>query len=278
VLWDEATQSVYWTDINRFLIHRYTLKTRSVETWLFSEPATAVLLTSRKDTLAVCLGSGIYLWKPDSGQEPVQIFALPGWPYVRCNDAGVAPGGALWVGTMRNNVEASGRPAEAGGRDGVLYRVDASGKAVEFRRDLAISNTVLWTADRSKFYFGDSTQNCIWSYDYNVAARSISGERPFFQGYERGLPDGSTIDKDGYVWNCRYGGSCIVRISPSGTVDRVIEMPVSNVTNCTFGGEYGNVLYVTSASAEPGKWERFDGGLFAIETNMTGLPENQFQI
>jgi sugar lactone lactonase YvrE len=179
---------------------------------------------------------------------------------------------------MRNNVEATGAPAKEGGRDGILYRVDGAGRAVEFRRDLAISNTLLWSPDRSRFYFGDSIQNCIWSYDYNIGNRSIAGERPFFQGFERGLPDGSTIDKDGFVWNCRYGGSCIVRVAPSGEVDRVIEMPVSNLTNCTFGGEQGNVLYATSASPEAGKWERFGGGLFAIETNTAGLTETEFRI
>ena len=64
--------------------------------------------------------------------------------------------------------------------------------------------------------------------------------------------------------------------APVGKVDRVIEMPVSRPTNCTFGGQHGNVLYVTSASPEPGHWERFGGGLFALETNVTGMAENQF--
>ena len=86
------------------------------------------------------------------------------------------------------------------------------------------------------------------------------------------------MDTDGYLWNCRYDGGCIVRVAPDGTIDRVIEMPVSRPTNCTFGGPDGNVLYVTSASPEPGQWERFGGGLFALETNVTGMPENQFKV
>ena len=53
-------------------------------------------------------------------------------------------------------------------------------------------------------------------------------------------------------------------------------MPVSRPTNCTFGGQHGNVLYVTSASPEAGHWERFGGGLFALHTNVTGMAENQF--
>jgi sugar lactone lactonase YvrE len=276
VLWVRDTQSIYWTDINRFLVHRYLLQDGTVKTWFFSEPVTCVMETSRADTLALSLGSGIVLWKPGSDATPTPLFALPGWPSVRCNDAAVDPAGALWLGSMHNNVLENGDHGEEGGEDGVLYRIDGKGAATEWRRDVGISNTLLWSPDRSRFYFGDSLKNCLWSYEYDLAGGSIRAEQPFFQDFDRGSPDGSAIDTEGYVWNCRYGGSCIVRIAPDGKVDRVIEMPVSRPTNCTFGGPQGNVLYVTSASPEAGCWERFGGGLFAIQTNVTGVDENKF--
>jgi sugar lactone lactonase YvrE len=278
VLWQRDTRCIYWTDINRFLVHRYRLQDGTLKTWFFSEPVTCVMQTSRADTLALCLGSGIALWKPESDAPPTPLFALPGWPFVRCNDAGVDPGGAMWVGSMRNNVLENGASVPAGGTDGVLYRVDSTGVATVFRTELGISNTLLWSPDKSRFYFGDTLQNCIWSYEYDLSSRSICGEQTFFQGFERGGPDGSAMDNDGYIWNCRYGGGCIVRVAPDGNLDRVIEMPVSRPTNCTFGGEDGNVLYVTSASPEPGQWERFGGGLFALETNVTGVNENSFRL
>jgi sugar lactone lactonase YvrE len=278
VLWEQDSQSVYWTDINRFLVHRYTLKDGALKTWFFSEPVTCVLETNRKDTLALSLGSGVALWQPGSDAPPAVLFALPGWPSVRCNDAGVDPGGALWVGSMRNNVKANGDAAPAGGTDGVLYRIEGNGASTEWRRDLGISNTLLWSPDKSRFYFGDTLKNCIWSYEYDLAGRSIRGEQAFFEGFERGAPDGSTMDSDGYLWNCRYGGGCIVRVAPDGKIDRVIELPVSRPTNCTFGGTDGNVLYITSASPEAGHWERFGGCLFALQTNVTGLVENKFQL
>ena len=224
------------------------------------------------------LGSGIALWKPGGTAPPAPLFALPGSPFVRCNDAAVDPGGALWVGSMRNNVRENGDAFAAGGTDGVLYRIDGTGATTEWRRDLGISNTLLWSPDKSKFYFGDTLQNCIWSYDYDLASRSIRGEQPFFQGFNRGLPDGSAIDSDGYLWNCRYGGGCIVRVAPDGQIDRVIDLPVGRPTNCTFGGPAGNVLYITSASPGADHWERFGGCLFALQTNVTGMPENQFRL
>jgi sugar lactone lactonase YvrE len=278
VLWDRDSQSVYWTDINRFLVHRYSLPEDTVKTWFFSEPVTCVLLTNRKGTLCLSVGSGLVLWQPASDTPHVKLFALPGWPFVRSNDAGADPGGRAWVGSMRNNVKEDGAPGESGGEDGILYRVDGTGASSECRRQLGISNTLLWSPDRTRFYFGDTLKNCIWSYEYDVATGNIRGEQPFLQGFERGSPDGSAMDTDGYVWNCRYGGGCIVRVAPDRTIDRVIEMPVIRPTNCTFGGPGGNMLYVTSASPEPGQWERFGGGLFALETDVTGMPENEFKV
>jgi len=276
ILWEAASQCLYWTDINRFLVHRYKLQDAELKTWFFSEPVTCVLATNKKDTLVLVLGSGVALWEPEHDLRHQPLFSLPGWPFVRCNDAGVDPRGALWMGSMRNNVKEDGELGEAGGWDGVLYRIDGSGGSSVQRRELGISNTVLWSADNSRFYFGDTMKNQIWSYDYDLADGSIHNERSFFQGFSRGWPDGSAIDTEGYLWNCRYGGSCILRVAPDGSVDRVVEMPVSNLTNCTFGGTDGNILYVTSAAPDSGKWERFGGCLFAIETNVSGLPSNAF--
>jgi sugar lactone lactonase YvrE len=276
ILWEMVTQSIYWTDINRFLVHRYRLEDAELKTWFFSEPVTCVLSTNRRDTLALVLGSGVALWEPERDIRYERLFSLPGWPVVRCNDAGVDPCGVLWVGSMRNNVKENGEPSEAGGRDGVLYRVDGAGGWSERRRDLGISNTLLWSSDCSRFYFGDSLRNEIWTYNYDGVDGSIRDEKSFFRAFERGLPDGSALDVDGYLWNCRYGGGCIVRISPDGRVDRVIEMPVANPTNCTFGGKDSSSLLVTCASPVPGQWERFGGCLFAIETNVAGPPSNAF--
>ena len=276
ILWEASSNSIYWTDINRFLVHRYKLQDAELKTWFFSEPVTCVLATNKKDTLVLVLGSGVALWEPEHDLRHQPLFSLPGWPFVRCNDAGVDPRGALWMGSMRNNVKEDGELGEAGGWDGVLYRIDGSGGSSVQRRELGISNTVLWSADNSRFYFGDTMKNQIWSYDYDLADGSIHNERSFFQGFSRGWPDGSAIDTEGYLWNCRYGGSCILRVAPDGSVDRVVEMPVSNLTNCTFGGTDGNILYVTSAAPDSGKWERFGGCLLAIETNVSGLPSNAF--
>ena len=69
------------------------------------------------------------------------------------------------------------------------------------------------------------------------------------------------------------GRSCIVRFTPDGKVDQVIEMPVENITNCIFGGKDRKTLFVTTASNN-GENQNFDGNLFTINLPYQGMEDN----
>ena len=273
-VWHSGQQALYWTDINRFLIHRLDVREGSVKSWFFDEPVTALVLTDRDETLAVALASRLIFWSPAADARHDHGFHLPGWPKVRFNDGRADPRGSLWLGSMRNNVNADGSAGEAGGTDGVLFRIDPDGTVGEWKRDIGISNTLAWSPDRTRFYFADTLANRVWVYCYGETTGAITDERVFFEDFSRGAPDGSSMDTEGYLWNCRYGGKCIVRMAPDGIIDRIIEMPVSNITSCTFGGPDYRTLYITTASKTN---ERLSGGLFALRTDVPGLPENRFR-
>ena len=275
VLWHPDEEAVYWTDINRFLIHRWTPRDACVRSWFFDEPVTAVLLTDSSETLVVVLGSGVILWEPRSDARSEPFFRLENWPRVRLNDAGVDPWGSLWVGSMRNNVNADGSAGEVGGTDGALYRIDPDGAAKECLRGIGISNTIVWSPDRTQFYFADSLEDSIDVFEFDHG--ELKNPRPFLKNFGRGAPDGSTVDSEGYVWNCRYGGGCIVRVAPSGAIDRLVEMPTPNITNCTFGGDGFKTLYITTAALGASPGDRFAGGLFAMKTDVAGQTESRFQ-
>jgi sugar lactone lactonase YvrE len=277
-VWHAGSQALYWTDINRFLVHRYTPADQCVRTWIFDEPATAVTLTGTPETLAVILGSCVIPWQPDADLRGEPVFRLEGWPGVRSNDARPDPRGSLWLGSMRNNVNPDGSAGSAGGRDGKLFRIDPDSAVSIWRQEIGIANTVAWSPDHRRFYFADTPANTIWVYDYHLDTGAIANERIFLKGFERGLPDGSCVDCEGFLWNCRFHGGCIVRVAPDGTIDRVVEMPVRNITTCTFGGADLKTLYVTTAGIEASPGDRFSGGLFAIRTRIAGQLENAFRI
>jgi sugar lactone lactonase YvrE len=276
-VWHAAHQALYWTDINRFLIHRYSPANGDVRTWKFNEPVTALTLAENADTIVVVLGSSVILWAPETDARSKPIFQLDGWPKVRCNDARADPRGSLWVGSMLNNVNPDGSGHEIKGSEGELFRLDPDGEVTVWRRGIGISNTVAWSPDKRQFYFADSLANVVWVYDYDSESGSIANERPFLKDFPRGLPDGSTVDSKGFLWNCRFYGGCIVRVAPDGTIDRIVEMPVRNPTTCTFGGDDLKTLYVTSASSDGSPEDRFAGGLYTITMDVAGQPENEFR-
>jgi sugar lactone lactonase YvrE len=277
-VWDEAHQVLYWTDINRFLIHRYDPAITGVKSWFFEEPVTALTLTNQADTLAVVLGSRLILWNFQTDQRADHLFHLPGWPFVRLNDARADGRGSLWLGSMKNNVKPDGSPGEVGGTDGILYRLDPGGIVTEWKREIGIANTLAWNPRQDRFYFGDTLKNVIWRYNYDRSTGRISNERPALADFPRGLPDGSAMDSEGFLWNCRYGGGCLVRLNPEDEIDQVIEMPTTNITTCTFGGPDRKTLYITTAASGAPAGDRLAGSLFAIQTSVPGLPENRFQI
>lgn len=276
-VWHAEHEALYWTDINRFLVHRLSPKDQCVRTWFFEEPVTAVALTDRPEVLVVVLGSCVILWEPDTDIRRSPVFRLDGWPKVRLNDARPDPRGSLWLGSMRNNVNPDGSSGEAGGRDGALFRLDPNGEVKIWRQDIGIANTLAWSPDHRHFYFGDTPANTIWMYDYDSETGVIANERPFFKNFARGLPDGSTVDSDGYLWNCRFFGGCIVRVAADGKIDRIVEMPVKNITTCTFGGPNRKTLYVTTARIEAPAGDRLAGSLYAIATDVAGQPECRFR-
>ena len=57
-------------------------------------------------------------------------------------------------------------------------------------------------------------------------------------------------------------------------VDKVIEMPVENITNCIFGGKDRKTLFVTTASNNGENQNSLDGNLFTINLPYQGMEDN----
>jgi sugar lactone lactonase YvrE len=276
-VWAADEGRLYWTDINRFLVHSLDAADGSVRTWLFEEPAVAVALTDRPGVLLVALASRLVLFTPATGGREPWGPELPGWPAVRFNDGRPDPSGRLVIGTMGNNVGPAGEGLEVAPGLGRLYRLEA-GRLVELRSGVGIANTVCWSPDLGTFYFADTMANRLDAHGYDPETGEIGAARPFLRDFPRGHPDGSAVDGEGYLWNCRYGGGCVVRVAPDGTVERVVEMPCGNITTCTFGGEGLGTLFITTAAAGRGPSERLAGSVFALDAPAPGLPERVLRV
>jgi sugar lactone lactonase YvrE len=279
-VWHAGERAVYWVDINRFLIHRFDPATGATRTWFFTEPPTAIGLTDRADTMVVAIGGRLIFWQPANDARAEFVAPEKNWPSARFNDGRPDPAGNFWVGSMGNNVGARGGDAPITGDIGRVFRVTGQGDISVEKTEVGISNTFCWSPDGTKFYTGDTLKNVINVWDFDASAGTIANERPFFAGFSRGLPDGSAMDRDGFLWNARYGGACIVRVAPDGSIDRVFDMPVAAPTTLTFGGPQLRTAYITSAGGGKGAADDapLAGSLFSMEVEVPGLPENHFRL
>jgi sugar lactone lactonase YvrE len=158
--------------------------------------------------------------------------------------------------------------------EAVLYRIDPDGTATEWKSGIGLSNTVAWSPDRSDSASEIVARNALSQFAYDEATGAISNEQPFLNGYELGLPDGSAMDAEGFLWNARYGGGCVIRIAPDGRVEQTVRLPVSRPTTCAFGGDDLQTLYITSARSA----EQYSGSVFSLQTHVRGLPARRFRL
>jgi sugar lactone lactonase YvrE len=123
--------------------------------------------------------------------------------------------------------------------------------------------------------------NRIIALDYDIDSGTTSNRRTFVEvPADTGLPDGLTVDADGFVWSAHWAGQRVTRYDPDGTIERQIPVPVTNATSLGFGGEDMNELYITTAwffmSDEERKVQPRAGDVFRIKTDVRGLVEPEF--
>lgn len=270
-LWDEREQALYWVDIRAPALHRCDPGRRSVETWSLPETVGSMALRGGGG-FVLALQSGIY--RVDRAGDPPSLIVEPepDRPSNRLNDGRCDPAGRFWVGSMN---ELSRDPL------GSLFRIDPDGRCTRAFGEILIPNSLAWSPDGRTMYFADTLRSTIWAFDYDVATAAMSRQRVFRDMHDHpGKPDGSTVDAEGCLWNCEYGGWRVVRYRPDGQIDRAIRLPVSQPTCCCFGDRDLRTLYVTSASQNlaPEQMEQqpLAGSVFAIRVDVPGLPEHRF--
>ncbi|MGA8138014.1 MAG: SMP-30/gluconolactonase/LRE family protein [Pseudomonas gingeri] len=276
--WDGPNQALYWVDIAARLACR--LSGGHYQQWQLPEAVSAFIPCERGDAL-VTLASGVYRLDLDSpSQQPVLSLFCVADPVSgnRANEARCDAQGRLWLGSMQNNLAADGSDLPITRRSGGLFRVDPDARVTPLLEGQGIVNTLLWDATGTQLYCADSLDGQLYRYAIEVDG-SLGARSPWGQPSSRGVPDGSAMDSQGYVWNARWGGHCLIRYAPDGTLDRVIELPVEYPTSCVFGGPDLSTLYVTSArpaGSREGKDGALDGALLMADVGVKGLACQRF--
>ena len=270
-----SNNNLYWLDIgNVSKLYSLDLSSNKKEIFELPEFVTATSIKS-EDELVLATNNGLKLFNTSTKKFESVVNIENEQILTRSNDGSSDAYGRFWFGTMQNNFDQDGNGIPITDNIGKLYKVDTNKKISVIEEGLGIPNTFVWSPDNKNFYFTDTLNGTILSYNFELESGALSNKKNF-ANFDRGYPDGSTIDTDGCVWNCRWGGSCIVRFTPSGKVDQIIEMPVQNITNCVFGGKDMKTLFITTASNEDKN--NLDGGLFSINLNYQGIEDNKSKL
>ncbi len=267
-LWCEREQVLWWVDSRGPALKRWDPSRGAVRSLALPSTVGSVAFREKGGMLAA-LQSGIHFLDASSGALEVAAQPELSLPENRFNDGRCDRAGRFWAGTMS---DARREPS------GSLYRLSADRACARMRGDVVVPNSITWSPDNRTMYFADTHRTTIWAYDFDLASGDMSNERVFATG--GGRPDGSCVDAEGGLWNAEYGGWRLVRYTPDGRIDRVVEMPVANPTCCCFGGKDLDTLFVTSATQrltpEDLAKQPLAGSVFALRPGVRGLPEARF--
>ena len=277
ITYSSRNNYLYWLDIgNKSKLYKLDLSSNKKEIFELPEIVTATSIKSQNE-LILATTNGLKLFNTSNKKFESVVNIESQQSLTRSNDGASDSFGRFWFGTMQNNFDKNGKGIPIKENIGKLYKVDINKKITVVEEGLGIPNTFVWSPDNKIFYFTDTLSGIISSYDFELETGKLSDKKNFAT-FNRGHPDGSTIDTDGCVWNCRWGGSCVVRFTPSGKVDQIIEMPVQNITNCIFGGKDMKTLFITTASNEGKNKNDLDGSLFSINLNYQGIEDNKSKL
>jgi sugar lactone lactonase YvrE len=272
VFWHPLQERLFWFDILNKTLYSATAGGIMVDRFTFDTVVTAAGIIDA-DNLAIASAAGIYRLELSTDTREI-IVPLEETPGNRSNDGRVGPAGGFWIGTMSLTSPAT-TPT------GALYQV-RGGEVSKILGDIHVPNATCFSPDGTTAYFTDGVTRVVRTVSIDRETGLPNGPWRDFATVEAPIePDGAVVDSEGFVWNANWSGGSVTRYAPDGRVDRVVKVPVSRPTCPALGGKDLKTLYITSAreglTPEQLAAEPTAGGVFAIEVDVPGLPENLFR-
>ena len=241
-IWSASQQRLYWNDMNASLVFQYDRSTGASKT--ISAGLMAAGMAFNDDGSLLLAGfSGIHLWR---GQDDFKTLVTHhDGEELYFNDVIADAKGRLYAGTIYWG--ADGKMV----KPGKLFRIDPDLSIHVMDEGFGMANGLGLSLDGTTLYFADSTTRLIHSYQVEAATGNLSDRRTFVRvPDDEGMPDGVTVDAEGFIWNAQWYGGQAVRYDPDGKVERRIKFPATQLASLIFGGPDLNELYVTSAAED----------------------------
>ena len=240
-VWDGESGTLYWTDIHTGRLFAYNPATNE-NRQIHAGVNVGGQRVNRGGGLILGTWEGVMLWRSDDDWVWLRHGPDHG-ENLRFNDVTAGPDGSFYAGTYFD-----------GGPPGRLYRYFPDGSIDVVAEGIGCSNGMGFSPDLRTFYHTDSNLRTIYSYDYDPVTHRQANRRDFVVlSSDEGVPDGMTVDAEGYVWSANWGGGQVIRFDPDGKEERRIRFPATQSSAVAFGGPDLTDLYVTSAHVGTGE-------------------------
>ncbi|MFV2044667.1 MAG: SMP-30/gluconolactonase/LRE family protein [Anaerolineales bacterium] len=266
--WWSDSATLTWLDVTNGLAFRAAL----------NEPPSVWDVGERVSFLAEKLGGGWILalggdiGVTDSwGARPTsRISVVDSSDGLVLNDGIVDRRGCIWVGSA----DLSG--ASRGG----VFLIEGDFAVSKQIEGLSMANGIAFSSDGAEIYVVDTDRGTIDSYKLTAESDRLRERNTIVRiDPDVGKPDGITVDIHGSIWVAIWGGGVVQRYSADGSFLGQIQLPVDNVSACTFGGKGLSKMFVTTAMRAPLKdpptTSQF-GRIFEVTPGSSGFPASRF--
>lgn len=237
-IWDAAQRRFIWADITAGVMCEYQPESGETNT-LARDLAVSGIALNNDGRLVIAGSRGILLWSK-FGDEQL-VLSMHDGETLNFNDILADPQGRLYAGTYYWGADGMERP-------GKLYLIHTNGTASVVDENIELSNGLGLSPDNRTLYYSDTIVRKIYAYDVESQSGMLRNKRVFVNvPSDEGIPDGLTVDSEGFVWSAQWYGGQVVRYDPEGKVARRIAIPAKQTSSVAFGGDDFSDLYVTTA-------------------------------
>lgn len=274
-VWDRRDDNVYWLDQEGPRIFWADLGSGEHGSWAPPRMVSAIAPRAAGGFIASSMDGFVEIDPRSAGYRIIgDPRADPG--AARFNDGVVDRLGRYWSGTVDNGVGGADPSAWGKSECGQLFRLDPDGRSRLIDVGFIATNGPAFSPDGRTLYLNDTLKRVTYAYDI-AADGEIANRRVFLRfDDDHGYPDGMTCDAEGGLWIAFFGDRFLRHYAPDATPLAQLELPVSQATRPTFGGERLDRLFLSTASLgfDEAMWARepLAGALLEVhDLNVRGV-------
>lgn len=271
-IWDWRHDKLLWIDIHENKIIETDQNVQEEKYYLIPEGVTNILLQDNENYLMSSFDSLFSLHSSISKKQLLTKINLKK-NNDRINDADIDINGQVWISTMDTQQQSD---------TGMIIGYNSNFDPIFQDGSYIISNGPIFDYERNIGYVTDSIKRIIYSFSINDVSSNGFQKKIFLSlNNVDGNPDGMAVDKSGNLWVAMWGSGKVCCFDKNSNLKLILQLPVSKVTSCTFGGTNLNELYITTASVGLNDIEAerqpHAGKLFKFITQEQGYASNCYR-